>query len=284
MEIPDHIEGLRREGTLLAEAAARTDLAAPVPTCPDWRLGDLVRHVGRVHRWAAAHPAKGLRAPMDEAALKELIGPDPSDAALLDWFREGHAALVTVLSEAPADVDCWSFLPSTSPLAFWARRQAHETAVHRFDADAAAGSPGPAVDTVLALDGIDELLRGFLVGGRSTVRSERPRTVRVRTTDGPGCWRLTITDEPLSVTTEDSPEPADLTLTGPAHELYLLLWNRLTVDRPAPTGQSSPSGRHDPAGRNATAEPAGHLRPAERVEVSGDRDLLGLWRDGAAIR
>ncbi|MBV2156034.1 maleylpyruvate isomerase family mycothiol-dependent enzyme [Kitasatospora sp. SUK 42] len=262
MEISAHIDALRREGDLLAEAAARTDLSAPVPTCPDWRLGDLLRHIGHVHRWAAAFPSQGLRTPLDEAGERAAIGPMPSDAALLDWYREGHAALVDVLDAAPADVECWSFLPAPSPLAFWARRQAHETAVHRFDADAAAGSPGPAVDTALALDGIDELLRGFMVRSRSKLRSDRLRTVQVRTTDGPGSWRLAITGDPVAVTTDERAEPADLTLTGPARELYLLLWNRLT------TAQD---------GRTERTE------QTRQVEVTGDRDLLGLWRDTAVV-
>ncbi|MFF7995389.1 maleylpyruvate isomerase family mycothiol-dependent enzyme [Kitasatospora xanthocidica] len=254
MEITEHIDALRHEGIRLADAAARTDLSAPVPTCPDWQLRDLLRHVGYVHRWAAAIPARGLRAPLDGADADAAVGPMPSDAALLDWFREGHAALVRTLADAPADVECWSFLPAPSPLAFWARRQAHETAVHRHDADAAAGEPGPVVDTALALDGIDELLRGFMTRGRATLRSDRPRTLRVRATDGPGSWHLAITHEPLTVTTGESPEPADLTLTGPAHELYPLLWNRLSAEQ------------------------------ARKVEPAGDLDLLDLWRDAATIR
>ncbi|MER7756733.1 maleylpyruvate isomerase family mycothiol-dependent enzyme [Kitasatospora sp. NPDC097643] len=255
MEIIELIEALHREGVLLAEAAARTDLAAPVPTCPEWRLGDLVRHTGHVHRWATAYPSRGLRAPLDEAGEQAAVGPAPSDAALLDWFREGHAALVEALTKAPADVDCWSFLPAASPLAFWARRQAHETAVHRFDADAASGTEGPRVDPAFALDGVDELLRAFMVRSRAKVRSEQPRTVRVRATDGPDSWHLTITQEPLAVRTgaDEAGEPADLTLAGPARDLYLLLWNRL------------------PAGTTG------------RVELSGDAALLGLWRDTAVI-
>ncbi|MBD0691555.1 maleylpyruvate isomerase family mycothiol-dependent enzyme [Streptomyces sp. CBMA123] len=272
MEISEHIEALRHEGALLADAAARTDLTAPVPTCPDWRLGDLVRHIGHVHRWAAAHPAQGLRAPLDEPGRQAVLGPAPSDAVLLDWYREGHAALLTVLSEAPADLECWTFLPAPSPLAFWARRQAHETAVHRFDADAAAGSPGPAVDPALALDGIDELLRGFMRCGRANVHSDSPRTVRIRASDGPGSWHLTLSREPLAVTTEEHPESADLTVTGPARELYLLLWNRLTVEQ---AEQSAQSGQVGQAGQSAQTG---------QVELSGDRSLLDLWRDNAAIR
>ncbi|MET8545899.1 maleylpyruvate isomerase family mycothiol-dependent enzyme [Kitasatospora sp. NPDC004799] len=258
MEITEHIDALRREGARLAEAAARTDLSAPVPTCPEWQLADLLRHLGYVHRWAAAVPSRGLRAPLDEAGARAAVGPLPSDDALLDWYRESHAIVVDALTAAPADLECWSFLPAPSPLAFWARRQAHETAIHRYDADAAAGAPGPVVDTALALDGIDELLRGFLARSRSGLRSDLPRTLQVRATDavgaGTGSWRLTITQEPPSVTTGEGPEPTDLTLSGPAHELYPLLWNRLSAEQ------------------------------AGAVETSGDQGLLDLWSEAAAIR
>ncbi|WP_327683159.1 maleylpyruvate isomerase family mycothiol-dependent enzyme [Kitasatospora sp. NBC_00458] len=259
MEITDHIDALRREGTLLADAAAGTDLAAPVPTCPDWRLRDLVLHTGQVHRWVTANVRDAHRTRMDADGERAAWGPEPDDADLVDWFRTGHATLVATLTAAPADLDCWSFLPAPSPLAFWARRQAHETAVHRTDADAAAGVEGPRVDAELALDGIDELLRGFMSLDRTRVRSERPRTVLVRPTDGdrPGPWLLTVSREQLSVELPpggpaDAPA-ADLTLSGPAHDLYLLLWNRLPVD-------------------------------TDRVTRSGDRSLLDLWREGAAVR
>ncbi|MGV9270488.1 maleylpyruvate isomerase N-terminal domain-containing protein [Kitasatospora sp. NPDC003701] len=264
MEITEHIDALHHEGVLLADAAARTDLATPVPTCPDWRLRDLVLHTGQVHRWATAYVRHGHRAPLDADGERAAWGPAPSDASLVDWFRAGHGALVEALAAAPADLDCWSFLPAPTPRAFWARRQAHETAVHRFDADAAAGAEGPGVAGGLALDGIDELLRGFMARSHARVRSERPRTVLVRATDaapadGPGEWLLTISRDPLAVsrrTAEDTEVagPADLTLDGPARDLYLLLWNRL------------------PAERN------------DRVELSGDRALLDLWRETAVVR
>ncbi|MFE7563572.1 maleylpyruvate isomerase family mycothiol-dependent enzyme [Kitasatospora sp. NPDC057500] len=250
MEITAHLDALRREGTLLADAAARTDPAAPVPTCPEWRLRDLVLHTGRVHRWATAIVRDRLPAPLDAERHQAVWGEQPEDAELVAWFRTGHAALVDTLAAAPADLDCWTFIPAPSPLGFWTRRQAHETAVHRADADAAAGVEGPHTDPEFAQDGIDELLAGFLSLGRSRVRSERTRTVQVSASDGPGRWLLTIGPEPLVV--ERAEGPADLTLTGPARDLYLLLWNRL----PGGTG---------------------------RVAAVGDASLLDLWRATAAI-
>ncbi|MGW6914260.1 maleylpyruvate isomerase family mycothiol-dependent enzyme [Kitasatospora sp. NPDC054939] len=255
MDLTERIGALRREGALLADAAAAADLAAPVPGCPGWELRDLVVHTGKVHRWATSYLVHGHRSPLDQAGQLAAWGPEPSDAALVDWFREGHADLSLALEKAPAELDCWSFLPAPSPVAFWARRQLHETAVHRFDAEAAAGVDGPRVTAEVALDGIDELLRGFLVRPQGRLRSPEPRTVLVRATDAerpeglPSSWRVTISQDPVTVTLTD--EAADLVLTGSAHDLYLLLWNR---------------------------------RPIEAADASGDLTLLDLWRERAVIR
>src|SRR6202044_1362579 len=83
-----------------------------------------------------------------------------SDPDLLSWFRAGHAALVETLSGADPAVQCATFMPAPSPLAFWARRQAHETAIHRADAESADGTV-PQYPPGFAADGIDELIMGF---------------------------------------------------------------------------------------------------------------------------
>ncbi|TMA53643.1 MAG: hypothetical protein E6J75_15105, partial [Deltaproteobacteria bacterium] len=108
MEVAQHVAELRRQGELLAQAAARAGLDASIPTCPDWRMRDLLQHMGDVHRWAAAHitqrRALGIR---DVAGV---AGPLPDDPGLLDWYREGHAALVRTLESAAPDLECWTFL------------------------------------------------------------------------------------------------------------------------------------------------------------------------------
>ncbi|WP_441248739.1 maleylpyruvate isomerase family mycothiol-dependent enzyme [Kitasatospora sp. McL0602] len=244
MEIIEHIDALRREGALLADAIAATDPDAPVPTCPDWRLRDLVQHTGQVHRWATSYVAEGHRQP---------VAPDsrpPADADLLDWFREGHDGLVAALAGAPAELDCWTFLAAPSPLAFWARRQAHETAVHRVDAEAAAGRPARAVPAAFGRDGIEELVTGLLARPKSRLRSEQERTLLIRPTDADAPLLVRIGPDPLQVSA-DADSAADCTLSGSAGELYLLLWNRL---------------------------------PLSAVEVTGDQGVLDLWRESAQIR
>lgn len=239
------IDVLRREGRALADAAERAGLDAAVPTCPQWQVRDLLRHTGAIHHWAAAFVAEGHPGarPWDESLAPE--GPE-----LLDWYREANARLADVLAAAPADVACWAFLPAPSPLAFWARRQAHETAVHRFDTEAAAGAERSPVEAWFAADGIDELLTGFHMRSRSQVRADTPRTLRIRATDTPAAdWLMHLSAE-SPVVERGATGDADCTLGGPADTLYAALWNR---------------------------------GPYDGLVVEGDGSLVDLWRRTSAI-
>lgn len=221
MDISASLEALDLEGRLLASAAEAAGTDAPVPACPGWSVRDLVRHTGTVHRWAGAFVAEGVTAPRRAADEPALDGTE-----LLDWFREGHRRLVGTLAGAPKDVRCWAFLPAPSPLAFWARRQLHETTVHRLDAEAARGGAPTAIDRDVAVDGIDELLAGFHARDRSRVRTERPRVLRVRATDAAAVWTIRLSDGPPVTVRDDEQGVADCEFAGPAAELYAGLWNR----------------------------------------------------------
>lgn len=247
MEITEHIKSLADEGRLLAEAAEKAGSEAPVPSCPGWTVRDVLRHTGMVHRWATAfvteghtsfHPAEGE--------------PDLDGAELRAWFREGHGRLVAALTDAPDTLECWAFLPAPSPRAFWARRQAHETAIHRVDAQLALGAGGaevPEVSPAFAADGIDELLCGMHAREKSRVRTPEPGVLRVRATDTGDVWSVRLSDQaPHAVRTAEG--PADCELSGPAGRLYLTLWNRL---------------------------------PADTVTVTGDGRLAQLWRETSAV-
>ena len=166
MGTAEHVKSLDREGQLLVAAARSAGVHAPVPSCPGWEVRDLLAHIGFVHRWAARYVAEGLTEMVEEPDEAEMVPAAPSDDTIISWVADGHAALVEVLSSAPPDVQCWTFLPAPSPLAFWARRQAHETAVHRVDAELAAGGPPTPVDPAFAVDGTDEVLLGFFARPR----------------------------------------------------------------------------------------------------------------------
>ncbi|MFJ5304767.1 maleylpyruvate isomerase family mycothiol-dependent enzyme [Streptomyces sp. NPDC088350] len=243
MDTDAFVRILDREGGLLASAAEEAGVDAEVPTCPEWRVRDLVRHTGMVHRWATAFVAEGYTAYRPDGGLPDLDG-----AGLVAWFREGHRSLVDTLAAAPSDVVCWQFFAAPSPLAFWARRQAHETTVHRVDAESARGGTVGEIAPDFAADGIDELLRGFHGRSRSRVRSEKPRVLRVRATDtDDAVWTVRLSQEPPAAERDGSGD-VDCELAGPAGQLYLALWNRA----PFPS-------------------------------VSGDASVAALWRERSAV-
>jgi uncharacterized protein (TIGR03083 family) len=242
VEVASHVEVLRLEGERMAEAAAAAGPAAPVPTCPEWVVRDLVRHTGGIHRWATGIVATP-RTEVWAVGLDEVVGTWSSDGELIQWFRAGHADLLTALEAAPADLECWTFLRGTSPLAHWARRQAHETTIHRVDAERAAGSALSPIAAAMAADGVDELLCGFVPRRSTKLRSETPSVLRVRTSDGDGdggsTWVLRIDPDGVTATRvgaaadHDDEEGAgsaaaelSCTVSGTAEDLYLALWNR----------------------------------------------------------
>jgi uncharacterized protein (TIGR03083 family) len=171
----------------------------------------------------------------------EILSGGPGDAGLLAWFRDGHAALAQTLATADPAVACATFMPAPSPLAFWARRQAHETAIHRADADSAAGTM-PEYEPGFAADGIDELIMGF---GRR--RKYQPRStaggawLRVLATDTGDAWLVEAQGGDLQPRRDaDDHQEAGCTVSGPASSLYLYLWNRADAARAGVTVAGDP--------------------------------------------
>jgi uncharacterized protein (TIGR03083 family) len=241
MEIAEHIEALRREGESLADAAERAGLDATVPPCAPWLVKDLLRHTGYIHRWAARHIAECPDQIIDGPSEEEILRGGTDDAGLLAWFRAGHAALVDTLATADPAVECPMFIAAPSPLAFWARRQAHETAIHRADAESASGAT-PGYEPGFAADGIDELIMGF---GRR--RKYRPGVtagglrLRVDATDTGDAWSVEAQEGRLQPRRDaDGAEEAGCTVSGPASGLYLYLWNRADAARAGVTVTGDP--------------------------------------------
>jgi len=254
MEIAEHVDALRRQGGWLADAAERAGLDATVPPCSPWQVKDLLRHTGYIHRWAARHITERPGQVLDGPSEQEILRGGADDAGLLAWFRDGHAALAQTLATADPAVECATFIAAPSPLAFWARRQAHETAIHRADAESAAGTtPEYAAD--FAADGIDELITGF---GRRRKYQPGSTTdgvrLRVVATDTGDAWLIEARDGRLQPRRDaDGSAEAGCTVSGPASGLYLYLWNR------------------------ADAAPAG-------VTVTGDPGLLSAWQASVRVR
>ena len=237
-----HIDAIERESAAFVAAAAATSGEARVPSCPDWDVDELLRHVGTVQRWAAGMVERRATEPEWRG---ELDAPTDRDA-LLDWSRAGSAELVEVLRATPPDAELWTF-PGMGHARFWSRRQAHEIALHRVDAQLAGGTP-EAIDSDLACDGIDEFfeviapfrLRERLVGDGESLHFHR--------TDGDGEWLVRLTPEGPEI--ERAHAKGDVAVRGGASDLLLVLRNRAGLDA---------------------------------VEVFGDEALLARWHELAAI-
>jgi uncharacterized protein (TIGR03083 family) len=234
MEVSEHIAALDREGTRLGDAAERAGLTAEVPSCPPWQVRDLLRHISYVHRWAAGYITEQRRERIpDRPHEPEILAGGPPDDELIDWYRAGHAALVKALTDADPGLECYAFLPAPSARAFWARRQAHETSMHRVDAELASGEPTP-FPPEFASDGVDELIMGFFGRDARELTEEQRiggRSLLIAAADTGSSWLIGLSgDGSLAAHVQRGTGPADGQLTGPAAALYLLLWNRAEPD------------------------------------------------------
>lgn len=150
-------EELVLQTDLLSKILVGADLSAKVPTCPDWSLGDLARHVGGAHRWAETLVRTQASDEVPDEDVPGTPGPSNSEPDALEaWLAEGASMLSETLRAAGPDAEVWSWAWDRHA-AFWARRMVHETVIHRADAALAAVVPYE-IDGEVAADALDEWL------------------------------------------------------------------------------------------------------------------------------
>lgn len=218
----DFVDHLRRDVDRLATVIADSDLTVTVPHCPGWDLRRLAVHVGNVHRWAAQAAASGAPPPSRPA--------DPDhDVELAAWLRSGAEALIDALQSLDPEQPTWHPFPADQVAGVWPRRMAHETVVHRVDAELATGlatdDPASAMDAALASDGIDEYFSVMVAGAAQRRGLQLPAsTLHVHCTDVHGEWLVWAKGS--SVTVQREHAKGDVALRGPASSLLLVLWGR----------------------------------------------------------
>jgi uncharacterized protein (TIGR03083 family) len=224
MELSAYVDSVRDNARLFVEAARKAGADAPVPTCPDWTVADLARHQGRVFYWISAIVETKAQEYVDRSPFEE----EAESAEPLAFVEAGAEHALSVLEGADPDTPVWNWIDhGPGPARFWFRRIAHETVIHRADAEsAAAGRIGTShVEPAdLAADGIDEFL-GFLDkrsrGGRTPQLSG---SYHFHTTDVPGEWVAVFDGDRVTIRREHA--KADVAVRGPASDLELFLYSR----------------------------------------------------------
>jgi uncharacterized protein (TIGR03083 family) len=241
-----YLAAARANAAGLAAAARAAGPDAPVPTCPEWRVSDLLDHIRAVHAYvdgivgsrATESPARPVLAPVPE-------GEDPVSA-----FEAGAEQLLATLAAADLDTDVWNWSAGEpAPVTFWHRRMAHELVIHRADAESATGQQTPVDPPDLAVDGIDEFFEVILPrvsdrGGLGGLEG----SFHFHATDVPGEWQVELAPGRLEVRRQHA--KAAVAVRAPASELELFIYNR---------------------------------RPADGLEVFGEAARLEAWREAVRI-
>ncbi|MEV7245267.1 maleylpyruvate isomerase family mycothiol-dependent enzyme [Streptomyces sp. NPDC093248] len=244
-------EAIARETLRFTEAVDGADPTSAVPSCPDWTLADLTRHVGALQRWFCTLLTRLVQEPPRSRDVE--LGLPDSAAAYPGWVAAGVPAVAAVLRDTDPEAPMWAW-GEDQHARFWARRMLFETLVHRVDAERAAGLD-PDIDSALAADGVDEFLVNLPYAGlfAPAVRKLRGdgETIAFRCADTGEEWRVRLDPDgfrplPPAADGADRPEPCAAAVSAPAADLLLLLYGRRSHEEPG-------------------------------FDVSGDAEALGHW-------
>lgn len=248
-----HCSEIVAQTGLLRSSIEGADLTVPVPSCPGWNVGQLLRHLGGAQRWAEEMVRTRATQPLPDEYFRELSAYADEDPAVVGpWLVDGAARLAETLREAGPETKLWTPVPGESA-AFYARRFAHETVVHRADATVALGAEF-TVDQEVAIDAIDEWME---LGSLPMHFEVHPwmrellgpgRTLHFHATDtapeAAAEWVVDLTGE--AIDWRRAHEKSAVAVRGPLTDLLLVIYRRRTVH-------------------------------GDGIEILGDEQLLDFW-------
>lgn len=229
-------------------------MTVPVPSCPGWNVGQLLRHLGGGQRWADEIIRTRATKPVSDKHFRDLSAYTDEDPAVLGpWLIEAAAQLADTLRTAGPDAQVCTDPVPDGTAKFYARRFMNEAAIHRADATLALGTEF-TVDEDVAVDAIDE----WMWLGSLPMHFEFHPTMRELL--GPGRtlhfhatgiaseaaaeWLIDLTGD--AIVWRRAHEKAAVAVRGPLTDLLLVIYNR----RPA---------------------------RSEGIEILGDVQLLDFW-------
>jgi uncharacterized protein (TIGR03083 family) len=247
MDYDRHCTEIVTQAELLTTGLEAADLRAPVPSCPGWSLGNLVRHIGGGHRWAEEIVRTRATGFLPDDQVRKLDGDDCADVPAT-WLVEGAAQLADTLRAAGPDTKVWT--PADyGTTSFWARRFAHETLVHRADATLAAGTEFVVSEDV-ALDAVDEWMELDALPQHFDYRPQKRellgpgRTLTFEATDTGATWFVDLTGDVIAW--RRGRGQAVVAVRGSLTDLLLVIYRRKAVH-------------------------------SSEIEILGDEELLDFW-------
>ncbi|MCW7940712.1 hypothetical protein AAW14_01380 [Streptomyces hygroscopicus] len=227
-------QAIERETLRFAEAVKGMDPATAVPSCPDWTLADLTRHVGALQRWFSTLLTRLVQEPPRSRDVD--LGLPERAEEYADWVAAGVPDVAAVLRTTDPQAAMWAW-GEDQRARFWARRMLFETLVHRVDAERAVGRE-PDIDPVLAVDGVDEFLVNLPYAGvfapGVTKLNGNGETIAFQCADPAGGigeeWRVRLEPDGFRLLpraeAEATPSGPQAAVRGQAADLLLLLYGR----------------------------------------------------------
>ncbi|KAA2261495.1 maleylpyruvate isomerase family mycothiol-dependent enzyme [Solihabitans fulvus] len=244
----------------LAESAVAAGPDAAVPTAPKWTVTDLVNHVGQTQHWVAEIIERRITDPTQLPMEMAVPPTDPREWQA--WLSESAQRVASACSDDALDAPVFNAAgDQRSGTRFWMASMLNEAVVHGFDAANAAGRPADIEADIAAA-----LITNHLAMLTSpTWEMQRPESAHAfrgtgqtlqwlatDTADGAGAWF--VERRPDGATWQPGTQRADVTVTGPARSLLLILTRRLPLTD----------------------------RETTNISVDGDTDLAQHWLDNAA--
>jgi uncharacterized protein (TIGR03083 family) len=226
----------------LAESAVAAGPDATVPTTPEWTITGLVEHVGQTQHWVAEIIERRITDPAQLPTEMAVLPTDPRDWPA--WLSESAQRVANACSDDALDAPVFNAAgDGRTGTRFWMSSVLNETVVHGADAAGAAGRASD-IDAEIAAALISNHFAMLTSPTWEWARPESARalrgtgqTLQWRPTDAAGAWL--IERGPDGATWQPVTRPADVTVTGPAGSLLLILNRRIPLSSAAVDGDLS---------------------------------------------
>ncbi|MEV6200883.1 maleylpyruvate isomerase N-terminal domain-containing protein [Streptomyces sp. NPDC051771] len=247
------VDAVADHASRYAHTVRDADPATPVPTCPGWTLGDLTRHLGTVHGWAAhlvtVRPATRVRA----AGLALDAPADP--AAYPAWFAARAEGFAAAARAADPAAPVWS--PGAEPyVRHYPRHVLAETVVHLADAEIALTGTARPLAPGTAAEALDHYLATAphipWIAEPLAHLDRDGAVLRLDARDSGAAWTLVLGGGGFAWSRGGGGTEPTATVTADAGDLLLLLHRRYDADDP-------------------------------RFTLAGDRGLLDDWLAAGAL-